>query len=105
MTDYLVLFSARPTISLSVKNLLSHLKIKEDLNSSYEEQQFVITRDSFNACFFLFRVELFSKCTKVASKTCFTMLSDFNLIKHLNTYKSGRTLNVAMTILLLKSAC
>ena len=52
MPDYLVLFSARPTISLSVKNLLSHLKIKEDLDSNYEEHQFVITRDSFKACFF-----------------------------------------------------
>ena len=43
-------------LHFSVTKLLSHLKIKEDLDSSYKEQQFVITGDSFNAC--LFNLEL-----------------------------------------------
>ena len=57
---------------------ISHLKMKEHFDSNYEEQKFLITRDSFNACFFLFGVELFSKYTKVASKMCSTMLADRN---------------------------
>ena len=55
-------------------------QLKEDLDSDYEEQQFVITGDSFNACFFfcfcfvlflfiyLFRLELFMRNSKVAPK-------------------------------------
>ena len=37
---------------MGVLKLLSHLKIKEHLDSDYEEEQFAITRDSVNACFF-----------------------------------------------------
>ena len=54
---------------MSIK-LLPHLKVKEDLEYSYEEQQFVITRDSFNACL-SFKVELFSRYTKVCLQNVF----------------------------------
>ena len=63
---------------LSIK-LLSHLKIKEDLDSDYEEEQFAITRGSVNACFFLFRVELFSRYTKVGSKMYSSTLSELKV--------------------------
>ena len=52
----LVLFSARPTTALFNYEITVSLQNKKGLDSSYEEQQFGITRDSFNACFFLFRV-------------------------------------------------
>ena len=58
-----------------ITKLLSHLKMKEELDSDYDEQQFVITRDSFNVCF-LSRVELFSRYTQVASKMFSTMSND-----------------------------
>ena len=56
--------------------LLFHSKIKEELDSDYEQQQFVITRDSFNVCIFLHRFELYSRYTQVASKMFSTMSSD-----------------------------
>ena len=60
-------------LHFSITKLLSHLKTQEDLDSDYEKQRFVITRDSFNACFFYFRVELFSRG---ASKMCSSVLGD-----------------------------
>ena len=47
--------------------LLSHLKIKENLDSDYEEQQFVIIRDSLNGCFFI--LELNSSAVRSLLRT------------------------------------
>ena len=62
-------------LHFSISKLLSHFKIKEYLDSDYQEQQFVITEDSFYAVF-LFRVELINKYTTVTSKMCSTMSSN-----------------------------
>ena len=54
ITYYFLVLGQR--LHFSITKLLSHLKIKGDLDSCYEEQQFVITRDSFDA--YLFNLEL-----------------------------------------------
>ena len=46
ITKYCIVLGQR--WHFSIKTLLSQLKIKEDLDPNYKEQQVLITKDSFN---------------------------------------------------------